>query len=116
MSDPEGVVAFAPMVISYVYIILEMWEYFPFSFGASSVIYYYYFKKASISPFPHIVYFTLIHFNFNLIQSAVNGKDYRGGEGTIEFKHGETHRAVNIPIIDDMEFEKDENFEVRRRI
>ncbi len=46
----------------------------------------------------------------------MNGKDYRGGEGTIEFKHGETHRAVNIPIIDDMEFEKDENFEVRRRI
>ncbi len=43
----------------------------------------------------------------------MNGKDYRGGEGTIEFKHGETHRAVNIPIIDDMEFEKDENFEVR---
>jgi len=45
-------------------------------------------------------------------KTAINGKDYRGGEGTIEFKHGETHRTVCIPIIDDMDFEKDENFEV----
>jgi len=29
-----------------------------------------------------------------------------------QFKHGETHQLIKIPIIDDMEFEKDENFEI----
>jgi len=45
-------------------------------------------------------------------KTAINGKDYVGGEGEIEFKHGETQRTLNIAIIDDMEYEKDENFEV----
>ena len=45
-------------------------------------------------------------------KSAIGGKDYEGGEGEIEFKHGETQRDIKIPIIDDMESEKDENFEV----
>jgi len=45
-------------------------------------------------------------------KSAINGKDFEGGEGEIEFKHGETQRDILIPIIDDMEAEKDESFEV----
>jgi solute carrier family 8 (sodium/calcium exchanger) len=45
-------------------------------------------------------------------KTAVDGKDFTGGEGVLEFKHGETQRTINIPIIDDMEAEKDENFEV----
>lgn len=45
-------------------------------------------------------------------KTAINGKDYNGGEGEIEFKHGETQRNLEIEIIDDMEYEKDENFEV----
>jgi len=47
-----------------------------------------------------------------LDKTAVSGKDYTGGEGELEFKHGETQRTINIPIMDDMEAEKDENFEV----
>lgn len=30
----------------------------------------------------------------------------------MQFKHGETNQVIKIPIIDDMEFEKDENFEI----
>lgn len=45
-------------------------------------------------------------------KTAINGRDYRGGEGVLEFKHGETQRDIKIAIIDDMELEKDENFEV----
>lgn len=45
-------------------------------------------------------------------KSAVSGKDYTGGEDVCQFKHGETHQLIKIPIIDDMEFEKDENFEI----
>ena len=45
-------------------------------------------------------------------KTAISGKDYVGGEGEIEFKHGETQRDLKIQIIDDMECEKDENFEV----
>jgi len=45
-------------------------------------------------------------------KNAVNGKDYSGGEGEITFNHGETHRDLSIPIIDDMEKEKNEKFEV----
>merc|ERR1712045_709864 len=41
-----------------------------------------------------------------------SGKDYVGGEGELVFKHGETQRNLEIEIIDDMEQEKDENFEV----
>jgi len=45
-------------------------------------------------------------------KTAINGKDFTGGEGVLEFKNGETQRDIKIPIIDDMELEKDENFEV----
>lgn len=45
-------------------------------------------------------------------KTAISGKDYQGGEGILKFKHGETQRSISIPITDDMEFEKDENFEV----
>ena len=45
-------------------------------------------------------------------ETAVSGKDYNGGEGVIIFNHGETQRTIKIPIMDDMEAEKDENFEV----
>ncbi|XP_059478036.1 sodium/calcium exchanger 2-like isoform X2 [Neocloeon triangulifer] len=45
-------------------------------------------------------------------KSAFTGKDFRGGEGTLTFGHTETERILEIPIIDDMEPEKDEHFEV----
>lgn len=45
-------------------------------------------------------------------KAAINGKDYHGGEGEIKFRHGETQQMLRIPIVNDMEFEKDENFEV----
>jgi len=45
-------------------------------------------------------------------KTAIKGKDYEGGEGVLEFKHGETQRDIQIKIIDDMEAEKDENFEL----
>ena len=45
-------------------------------------------------------------------QSAVNGKDYVGGEGTIVFDHGETVKILSIELIDDKTFEKDETFMV----
>jgi len=33
--------------------------------------------------------------------TAVSGRDYEGGEGTITFEHGETKKMIEIPIIDD---------------
>ena len=45
-------------------------------------------------------------------KTAINGKEFEGGEGVLQFKHGETQREIVIPIVDDMEYEKDENFEV----
>merc|ERR1719510_1684362 len=45
-------------------------------------------------------------------RTAINGKDYNGGEGEINFRHGETQQLLRIPIVNDMEFEKDENFEI----
>ena len=45
-------------------------------------------------------------------KTAISGKDFSGGEGVIQFKHGETQRDIKIPIKDDMEYEKDENFEI----
>jgi len=45
-------------------------------------------------------------------KQAVNNRDYIGGEDVVHFKHGETNQLIKIPIIDDMEFEKDENFEI----
>lgn len=44
--------------------------------------------------------------------SATNNHDYKGGEGVVHFKHGETHQFIKIAIIDDYQFERDENFEI----
>lgn len=44
--------------------------------------------------------------------SAVDSKDFKGGEGIVHFKHGETHQFIKIAIIDDYQFERDENFEI----
>lgn len=43
---------------------------------------------------------------------AVNGSDYIGGEGTLTFEHCEREKNIEIPIIDDQEYEKDESFEI----
>lgn len=43
-------------------------------------------------------------------QSAVHGKDYVGGTGTLIFDHGETVKVLSIELIDDKTFEKDETF------
>lgn len=43
-------------------------------------------------------------------QTAVNGKDYHGGSGTLVFEHGEQAKSIAIDIIDDKDFEKDETF------
>ncbi|KAL1129071.1 hypothetical protein AAG570_013603 [Ranatra chinensis] len=45
-------------------------------------------------------------------KSAISGKDYQGGNGTLLFKHGETSRILEIPIFNDYDPEKDEHFEV----
>lgn len=45
-------------------------------------------------------------------KSALNGRDFKGGEGLLTFKHTETLQNIEIPIIDDMTPEKDEHFEV----
>ena len=45
-------------------------------------------------------------------KTAVSGRDFTGGEDLVQFKHGETNQVIKIPIIDDMEFEKDKNFEI----
>lgn len=45
-------------------------------------------------------------------QTAVNGKDYHGGTGTLVFEHGEQAKSITIDIIDDKDFEKDETFVV----
>ena len=45
-------------------------------------------------------------------QSALHGKDYLGGEGVIVFDHNETVKMLEIDIIDDHMFEKDETFMV----
>ena len=44
--------------------------------------------------------------------SAVSGKDYIGGTGTVTFKHGEHSKNVGIKLIDDKTFEKNEIFYV----
>jgi len=46
-------------------------------------------------------------------QTAVNGKDYHGGSGTLVFEHGEQVKYITIDIIDDKDFEKDETFLVK---
>lgn len=45
-------------------------------------------------------------------KSAISGRDYKGGEGEITFKNREVERILEIPIIDDMDPEKDECFEI----
>ena len=43
-------------------------------------------------------------------QSAINGKDYIGGKGTVIFEHAEQVKTIDIEISDDKDFEKDETF------
>jgi len=43
-------------------------------------------------------------------QSAVCGKDFHGGNGELTFEHGEQIKHIEIEIIDDKAFEKDESF------
>uniref|UniRef100_A0A0K8SFP5 Calx-beta domain-containing protein n=3 Tax=Lygus hesperus TaxID=30085 RepID=A0A0K8SFP5_LYGHE len=45
-------------------------------------------------------------------RSAISGRDYKGGSGELKFKHGEVREFIEIPIINDMQPEKDEHFEV----
>ncbi|KAL4239458.1 hypothetical protein ACF0H5_000273 [Mactra antiquata] len=44
--------------------------------------------------------------------TAVGGRDYDETEGELVFKHGEVEKDIEITINDDMDFEKDENFEI----
>ncbi|XP_054286263.1 sodium/calcium exchanger 2-like isoform X1 [Macrosteles quadrilineatus] len=45
-------------------------------------------------------------------KSALSGRDYVGGNGTLNFKDMETRMEIEIPIINDFDPEKDEHFEV----
>ncbi|KAG1679734.1 Sodium/calcium exchanger 2 [Nymphon striatum] len=45
-------------------------------------------------------------------QTAVNTKDFTGGEGIITFQHAEIEKNIEIPIHDDFNPEKDEHFEI----
>ncbi|XP_018013270.1 sodium/calcium exchanger 3 isoform X2 [Hyalella azteca] len=45
-------------------------------------------------------------------RTAINKKDFVGGEGVLTFKHTEVELNIEIPIIDDMSAEKDEHFEI----
>lgn len=45
-------------------------------------------------------------------KSALNGKDFKGGEGELVFQHAEIEKSIEIPIIDDFDAEKDEHFEI----
>ncbi|KAK7113072.1 sodium/calcium exchanger 1-like [Littorina saxatilis] len=45
-------------------------------------------------------------------QTAVYGRDYDTNKGTLVFEHGQLTKTIEIGIIDDQEFEKDEHFEV----
>lgn len=47
--------------------------------------------------------------------SAISGKDYIGGTGTIMFEHGEQIKSVDIEITDEKQFEKDESFIIKLR-
>ncbi|KAK3092010.1 hypothetical protein FSP39_024428 [Pinctada imbricata] len=44
--------------------------------------------------------------------TAVGGRDYKETSGTLTFEHGEITKMIEITIHNDMEFEKDENFEI----
>lgn len=43
-------------------------------------------------------------------QSAICGKDFNGGNGVLTFEHGEQIKHIDIEIVDDKAFEKDESF------
>ncbi|XP_076067558.1 sodium/calcium exchanger Calx-like isoform X2 [Oratosquilla oratoria] len=45
-------------------------------------------------------------------RTATDGKDFKGGEGVIEFKHAEVERNIEIPIINTMAPKKNEYFEI----
>ncbi|KAL8609363.1 hypothetical protein ACOMHN_008157 [Nucella lapillus] len=45
-------------------------------------------------------------------KTAVFGKDYDTNKGSLVFEHGELSKTIDVGIIDDQEFEKDEHFEV----
>uniref|UniRef100_T1JBM0 Calx-beta domain-containing protein n=1 Tax=Strigamia maritima TaxID=126957 RepID=T1JBM0_STRMM len=45
-------------------------------------------------------------------KTAINSKDFEGGKGELHFKHGELELNIEIPIINDMDPEKDEHFEI----
>lgn len=45
-------------------------------------------------------------------ESAISGRDYKGGEGEIFFKDNEVAKMLRIEIINDMCPEKDECFEI----
>lgn len=44
--------------------------------------------------------------------TAMAGRDYMEGSGMLVFEHGETIKTIDITIIDDNEFEKDEHFRI----
>jgi solute carrier family 8 (sodium/calcium exchanger) len=44
--------------------------------------------------------------------TAVSGKDYTGGEGSLVFEHGETAKMIDIVIHNDLIKERDESFKV----
>nr|XP_006824698.1 PREDICTED: sodium/calcium exchanger 3-like [Saccoglossus kowalevskii] len=44
--------------------------------------------------------------------TAISGKDYEGGKGELVFEHGEKQKSIDIPIVDDQEYEKDESFKL----
>ncbi|GAB6025946.1 hypothetical protein CHUAL_011915 [Chamberlinius hualienensis] len=45
-------------------------------------------------------------------KTAFSGRDFVGGQGQITFKHTEVEIHLEIPIVNDMDVEKDEHFEV----
>ncbi|KAL8582386.1 hypothetical protein ACOMHN_042024 [Nucella lapillus] len=45
-------------------------------------------------------------------QTAMYGRDFDTDSGTLVFEHGERKKNIEIGIIDDKDFEKDEHFEV----
>lgn len=45
-------------------------------------------------------------------QTAKDGEDFIGGEGKLVFEHGEQEKTIEISIVNDLEPEKDEHFEV----
>ena len=45
--------------------------------------------------------------------SATEGKDYIGGHAQLRFEPGEIEKWIELPIVDDKDFEKHESFEVQ---